>query len=318
MNPKELRGEALGVFELWRNLGLSETAALDEVRRSGLLGRPEPFDELVRVFETIGLTADEARVAAIGRASSEYEARESFNEADRAVDRDQLTDEVERLHQEATSAMVRRSGQTDTDARAMIARHLVGLSEVERVRFLRRYLGMFGATRLHESAAGTLVTESLLCESARLVEAQGNHRYRVKLIAGNVQGSSGFYSESMLRRDGPQVFTAGLPSFLDHPTVSERKERPERSVRDLAGRLVTAAAYEGDGLYATIQVYPHAAPLVESVAGDVGVSIRAFGTAEASDRPDVRGPIVTALTGAESVDFVTAAGAGGRIVGGAR
>lgn len=321
MRPTDLRGEALGVFEMWRNLGLSESAAMDEVRRAGYLGHPEPFDDLVGVFESLGLNPREARAAAIGRATSEHEARESFILAYTAQGqtdaRDQLTTEVDRLSEEAAAAMARRHGTDPADARASVSRHMVGLSEVERLRFLRRYLGMFGATSLQESA-GTLAMGSLLCESARLVESQGNRRYRVKLIAGNVQGSSGYYSEAMLRRDGPKVFREGLPVFLDHPTASERAERPERSVRDLAGRLVTTAAYESDGLYATVQVYPHVAPLIEGIAADVGVSIRAYGTAEESTIPGVRGPIITELTGAESVDFVTAAGAGGRIVGDAR
>src|SRR5690606_40272476 len=63
--------------------------------------------------------------------------------------------------------------------------------------------------------------------------------------------------------------------FIDHPTASESVDRPERSLRDLAGRLVSDARYEGDGLYADIEVYPHWAPIIDAMAEHIGMSIRA-------------------------------------------
>lgn len=86
MRPTDLRGEALSVFEMWRNLGLSESAAMDEVRRAGYgpgTERPTGFDELAGLFESIGLSPNAARVAAVGRADGETEARESFAQASR-------------------------------------------------------------------------------------------------------------------------------------------------------------------------------------------------------------------------------------------
>ncbi|HEY9522367.1 MAG TPA: hypothetical protein VIR33_03945, partial [Thermopolyspora sp.] len=141
----------------------------------------------------------------------------------------------------------------------------------------------------------------------------GRRRFRARLIKGDIQGSSGYYPAGMLAKNA-HAFPKGLAMYLDHPTVSEAYERPERSVRDLAGRLASDAVYEGDGLYADIEVYPHVAPIIQAMADDIGLSIRASGTVEASTREDIRGPIVTSLTAAESVDFVTAPGAGGRLV----
>lgn len=160
--------------------------------------------------------------------------------------------------------------------------------------------------------------QQALTERVPLAEAAGGQtpkgrRFRARIIAGDVQGSSGFYPAKMLKRDAA-VFREGLPVFLDHPGATESYDRPERSVRDLAGRLATTAVYERDGLYADVEVYPHWAPVVEAMAGDIGMSIRASGTVEPSQEEGVRGPIVTALTEAASVDFVTAAGAGGKIV----
>ncbi|MER6575820.1 hypothetical protein [Nonomuraea sp. NPDC001023] len=160
--------------------------------------------------------------------------------------------------------------------------------------------------------------QQALTERVSLAEAAGGQapkgrRFRARIIQGDIQGSSGFYPAEMLKRDAA-VFREGLPVFLDHPGATESYDRPERSVRDLAGKLASAAVYERDGLYADVEVYPHWAPVVEAMAGDIGMSIRASGTVEASKDEAIRGPIVTALTEAASVDFVTAAGAGGKVV----
>jgi hypothetical protein len=55
-------------------------------------------------------------------------------------------------------------------------------------------------------------------------------------------GSSGYYSADVLKRDGPKVFTSGLHMYLDHPSVTEEADRPERSVKDLAGERGTSGA----------------------------------------------------------------------------
>lgn len=168
---------------------------------------------------------------------------------------------------------------------------------------------------LDEAAPGV---ECNLTERVPLTEAAGGQRpagrrFRARIIKGDVQGSSGYYPAATLRRDA-SVFAEGLPVFLDHPSVTESHDRPERSVRDLAGRLASTARYEGDGLYADVEVYPHWAPVIEAMADHIGLSIRASGTVEASRDEAIPGPVVTSLAEAASVDFVTAAGAGGKIV----
>lgn len=163
-------------------------------------------------------------------------------------------------------------------------------------------------------AAADKPTAVRIAEAATLAPSPvGARRFRARLIAGDVQGSSGYYPASTLRESAP-VFRAGLPVYLDHPGLSEEADRPERSVRDLAGKLLTEARYQGDGLYADIEVYPHWAPVIEAMRDDIGMSIRASGMAEHGKPDGQRGPLVTAITAAESVDFVTAAGAGGKIV----
>lgn len=139
--------------------------------------------------------------------------------------------------------------------------------------------------------------------------------WRMKLIAGDIQGSSGYYPGTMLERDGPLVFPAGTHVFYDHPSSDEEWSRPERSVRDLAGTFATAAAYEADapegpGLYANVQLFPETDTWLEPRAGSVGMSIRANGTVAETDE----GRTITSLTEGLSVDIVTRAGAGGKVL----
>lgn len=139
----------------------------------------------------------------------------------------------------------------------------------------------------------------------------------VKLIAPG-WGSSGFYGAEMLKRDGPRVFHEGLHMYWDHPTTTEERERPEGSLTTLAGALTENARWAespaGPGLYARVKVFEGFRPTLAEIAPHIGVSIRAFGRFEQGDAEGRTGPIVTELTAAASVDYVTLAGAGGQVV----
>lgn len=187
--------------------------------------------------------------------------------------------------------------------------------------------------RLHESATATLdapadsstpepapqtVTETIRIveASAGTVAAAGGRRYKARLIEGDRWGSSGYWPRDLVERDGPKAWPAGTLMYLDHPTSTEEAERPERSVRDLAAQIVTTPAYEGDGLYAMVETFAHAQPLIESLAGKVGLSIRANGTASPGIVGGRSGMVVESVapSALNSVDFVTVAGAGGKLV----
>lgn len=197
---------------------------------------------------------------------------------------------------------------------------------------LAQHLGI-APHRLRESATATLdrpaatsapeATPHTAAESIRIVEAStgtvtsvGGRRYRARLIEGNRWGSSGYYSQKLLETYGPAAWPIGTQMYLDHPTAIEEAERPERSVRDLAARIVTTPVYEADGLYSVIESYPHADPLIESLGSAVGLSIRANGTASPGTVAGRTGMVVESLVPSRlnSVDFVTVAGAGGQIV----
>lgn len=141
---------------------------------------------------------------------------------------------------------------------------------------------------------------------------------RIKVIQAG-QGSSGFYPVDVLKRDGPTAFTKGLHMHLDHPSASEESDRPERSVATLAGTLTSDARWDehgaaGPGLYADAKVRSDLAPLIEELAPHIGVSIRALGKAGTRDIDGKKTRTIESIDSAKSVDFVTTAGAGGKVL----
>jgi len=132
-------------------------------------------------------------------------------------------------------------------------------------------------------------------------------------------GTSGYYSPELLERDGPKLFKAGTQMFIDHPTESEERERPERSVRDLAGELVEDAAWDpvnafGPGLYSKAKPVGEFAGVLDQLAPHIGLSINARGRAKEGKAEGKEGMIIQEITAARSVDFVTVPGAGGKIL----
>ena len=146
------------------------------------------------------------------------------------------------------------------------------------------------------------------------VETRGN-KWRVKVIESG-WGSSGYYAPAVLQEYGPQVFKKGTKVFMNHPSNSESSDRPERDVHQLAGKLVSDAVFSENGLVADIEFYSHYAPIIKEMAGDVGLSIHAFGEASAGEAEGREGPIIESLVAdpLTSVDVVTVAGAGGKFL----
>jgi hypothetical protein len=140
----------------------------------------------------------------------------------------------------------------------------------------------------------------------------------IKIIAPG-WGTSGYYSADVIKESGPQAFPAGTQDFWDHPTVTEASDRPERSLRDLAGVLATDAYWnesgpKGPGLYGDVKVFADYQPALEELAPHIGVSIRATGKAHLGEAEGERGLIIDEIVAAKSVDFVTVAGAGGEVL----
>lgn len=132
-------------------------------------------------------------------------------------------------------------------------------------------------------------------------------------------GSSGYYPEEVLKRDGPIAFKKGTKMFWDHPTITEESERPERSVRDLAAEFTSAARWDdsgpdGPGLYADAKVFGGFRDSVKELAPHIGVSILGSGVSKSGEAEGRTGAIIEKIVNARSVDFVTSPAAGGKIL----
>ena len=154
-----------------------------------------------------------------------------------------------------------------------------------------------------------------LNQGSALLEAQkpgekddGAGRYRIRIIAPG-RGSTGMYTAPNLAESAP-LFVPGTHMFFDHQTMTEDWERPERSVRDLAGVFESGAEIMPDGsLEADIKVYPSVNGIIRERWADIGVSINGWSVEEIG--PD---GVVPVLAGIQSVDFVTRAGAKGAVL----
>lgn len=152
---------------------------------------------------------------------------------------------------------------------------------------------------------------TLLKETATLNPKAGG-RAKIGIITPGT-GSSGTYPKETIEAAGrDKVFGQGLHMYLDHATEAQEWERPEGSLRDLVGVLTEDAYWddEAGGLVAEAKIFSHWKPIISEMAEDIGVSIRASG--EVSEASGQR--VVTKLTEARSVDFVTRAGRGGRVL----
>jgi hypothetical protein len=142
-------------------------------------------------------------------------------------------------------------------------------------------------------------------ESTTAPVKAGNNWRAVLITPG--QGSSGFYSESMLREFGPTAFPKGTHSYVDHP----KDESDGRSPKNLMAVLAEDAHYEdGVGLVAELAVMDHWKEFVEAVAPHTGLSIWASGEGARNDEGTL---VVESLVPntQNSVDLVSYAGRAG-------
>lgn len=148
-------------------------------------------------------------------------------------------------------------------------------------------------------------------------DAKSTGRMLVEFITPG-WGSSGYYSPEVLEAAATDVvIPKGTHMYADHPTDSEDHERPGRSIKDLMAVTTEDARLSDAGsLVGEVQVVPAWKDLVETVRDHIGVSIRGSATdiveGEAEGR---RGGIIEGLVAPVlSVDFVTRAGRGGKVL----
>ena len=179
----------------------------------------------------------------------------------------------------------------------------------------------------------TLVESCAAAEVLRISEAAGELNPLVKIISPG-RGSTGYYTEALLKRDGPQIFKRGTLMYINHATNAEEAARPEGDWSKLAA-VTTGDAYwdangkDGPALYAPSKVFSHVAAEVREKAPYTGVSIRAAGLyaeaatgkpkrglamAESAMAPDGKPGLIGQLTRADSIDLVTKAGRDGKLL----
>ena len=154
-------------------------------------------------------------------------------------------------------------------------------------------------------------------ESGRLGEIQGRRKWRVRII-GEGRGASGYYSREVLERDAPAAFPVGTKVNIDHPSDSEAYERPEGSLKVLAGAVVSTPEWSDlpePGVYADVEIGEAWGPFVEQFHEIIGLSIRA----QAIVSPEVNESGDYDIMGivpwpTNSVDMVTVPGANGRFI----
>lgn len=151
-----------------------------------------------------------------------------------------------------------------------------------------------------------------ITEATRAPVSTGPGKIRIRLIDAG-KGASATYPADVLEAAAVEkAFPAGTEIHFDHQTAEERAARPEGSVKDLVGVTIEDAVYdpETQALEADAKVYSPYRTIVSEMADDVGMSIRAW--IDAADSPD--GPVATRILEGISVDVVTKAGRGGKIL----
>jgi hypothetical protein len=191
----------------------------------------------------------------------------------------------------------------------------VTLGDPVEVRLERNYIPV-NQNQVSESEAGAMMQGIVVPLIERSLRADGT--IPIKVIQAG-WGSSGYYPKEVLKRDGPKVFKKDLHMYWNHPTATESYERPERDLSNLAGVLVSDARWvdkgaAGPGLYADAKVSAAYREAVEDLAPHIGVSIYASGIAKQGKAEGREGTIIEQLTDAQSVDFVTVPGAGGKVL----
>lgn len=166
---------------------------------------------------------------------------------------------------------------------------------------------MSNRTNLIETALVDTEEGNLLIESSFAEQLTGR-KWKVRIIKGDTQGSSAFYSKELLEAHA-DVVKKDTKIYIDH---KQPGERPERKAENLAGYFTSDSYYEEGDLYAEVSIFSDKIDWVRerAEAGMIGLSITGEGNVvEESGRK-----VANTIDKIHSVDIVTAAGAGGMFV----
>lgn len=167
---------------------------------------------------------------------------------------------------------------------------------------------------LVEAMGARLIEAAQPAAGRRFVKPDGTvDLVLIKAGRGN-PADNHFYPAQTLARDHG-VFVGGK-MFFDHPDAIEEATRPERRVKDMAARIQsTWWNPQTEEIMATVKpITTEVADFLEEAGDMVEVSINAMGVGKFGTAPDGQPAKVVERIVAGSADFVTQAGAGGRLV----
>lgn len=178
---------------------------------------------------------------------------------------------------------------------------------------------MSTSSALFESATGPL--EFTEASGSKLIEPsdRAGAKWRVLMIRAGTSANRVHYSEEVLKKAAPLF--EGIQAYADHPSADERRNRPERSVRDVVGWYDNVAwSDEHKGLTGDFHVLASASWLREALKSSweggkpdlLGFSINASGIKSGQVRDG--GYLLEGITKVNSTDVVTTPGAGGRLL----
>lgn len=161
------------------------------------------------------------------------------------------------------------------------------------------------------------LTEQVTLTEAQAQAAAKSGRFLMQFISPG-WGSSGYYSPQVLEQAvADKVIPKGTHMYADHPTATEDIDRPIRSVKDLMAVTTEDAKLSAEGaVVGEVAVVPAWQPLLATVHESIGCSIRGSATDLVPGEAEGRsGLIVEGLVApVTSVDFVTRAGRGGKVL----
>ena len=160
----------------------------------------------------------------------------------------------------------------------------------------------------------------LVSDYMPLTEATVDSKGKANLVVirpGFNSSKGRYYPQDMLARDF-KVFE-GVKMYADHPSESDEKQRPERSIRDWVATLQnvhvgTDGAILGEATIVEPWMQAKLATLRDKgMLSEMGISINAVGNATKTEIQGVKTNLIEKIVRARSVDFVTEAGAGGTV-----
>jgi len=153
---------------------------------------------------------------------------------------------------------------------------------------------LYANVKEEDSKTRTAAFAELISLSEAELDAE-KHAARVTLISPGWSKNNRYYSRDVLT-DAAHVFE-GVKAYADHPSKSEIKDRPERSVRDLVGYYENVKVEKDGRLTADFKIrgaaqewlWPLIATAVTEKPDLIGTSINALGKARPGEA-EGRGP----------------------------